>query len=88
MTKIEPVACYAAHRGTPAGTTEFFGYADKPLEPATMFYTEAQMRQLGEACAVAAWSAGMSLHKGQPNARDIGSKCAAEIRALIKEMLG
>ena len=29
--KIEPVACYAQHRLTPKGTTEFYGYADKPL---------------------------------------------------------
>ena len=35
---VEPVACYAGHRITPDGTTEFYGYADKKLEPSTMLY--------------------------------------------------
>lgn len=34
----EPVACYADHRLTPEGTTEFYGYADKKLKPSTMLY--------------------------------------------------
>jgi len=36
----EPVACYSAHRLTPEGTTEFFGYADEKLEPGTFLYTK------------------------------------------------
>ncbi|MFA5900464.1 MAG: hypothetical protein WC829_15300 [Hyphomicrobium sp.] len=35
----EPVACYAGHRLTPEGTTEFYGYADNKMEPGTMLYT-------------------------------------------------
>lgn len=34
----EPVACYADHRLTPEGTTEFFGYADKKLIPGRLLY--------------------------------------------------
>ena len=74
--KIEPVACYAGHRRTPEGTTEFYGHADKPLKPATMFYTEAQMRQLGESIAALVDSKEFALWDGD------------EIRELIKEMLG
>ena len=46
MIKLpEPVACYAGHRLTPKGTNEFYGYADTLLSTATMFYTEAQLKQ-------------------------------------------
>lgn len=79
MTKIEPVACYAGHRSTPEGTKEFYGYADKPLEPATMFYTEAQMRRAMEACAAVCNDADKSTHP---------SDLADAIRNLIKEVLG
>lgn len=34
-----------------------------------------------EACAVAAWSTGMGLHMKAHDAREIGSACAAAIRA-------
>ena len=83
--KIEPVACYAAHRITPEGTTEFFGYADKPLEPATMFYTINQMRQLGEACAAVCERTPKMQAYG--NNRAVQDECASEIRELIKELL-
>jgi len=35
-----------------------------------------------ERCAVAAWSTGMSLHRRNHDAREIGSACAEAIRAL------
>jgi len=57
-------------------------------------YTADQMREYGEACAkaereacaVAAWLAGMDYHNttlGLPvaDAREVGSKCAKDIRA-------
>lgn len=44
-------------------------------------YTEAQLRQLGEACAAAC----DSIAKGRNSA--VGTRCADSVRRLIKELL-
>lgn len=80
--KIEPVA--TAHANGRIERHVVLGYAAGPER----LYTEAQLRQLVEACAVAAWNTGMSLHMKQHDAREVGARCAGEIRELIKEMLG
>lgn len=84
--KIEPVAsivpCY-----TPSGKRVALNTRHQGLPIGTVLYTEAQLRQLVEACAVAAWNTGMDLHMKQHDSREVGSAGAAAIRELIKELL-
>ena len=72
MTKIEPVAsivpCY-----TPSGKRVALNTRHQGLPIGTVLYTEAQMRQLGEACADAC--------------DDVYGCSHPAIRELIKEML-
>ena len=79
MTKIEPVAsivpCY-----TPSGKRVALNTRHQGLPIGTVLYTEAQLRQLVEACAASCEDVGKwpSL---QPR------HCAESIRNLIKELL-
>lgn len=78
--RVEPVAYYANHRLTPEGTTEFYGYADKKLEPSTMLYTAeaiaAARVQENERCAQA-------LEALWHSNDDSTKKCIAAIRAML-----
>ena len=82
--KIEPVARRTRCRSDPGMTGTYpWSYKDDkrrfPLEPAyeeERMYTEAQMRQLGEACAKLVST---SLFCGQ---------AVQGVRELIKEMMG
>ena len=49
--------------------------------PIRALYTEAQMRQLGEACAAVCYS----IAKGRNSV--VGTRCADSVRRLIKELL-
>ena len=75
--KIEPVAsivpCY-----TPSGKRVALNTRHQGLPIGTVLYTEAQMRQLGEACAAVCSDADKSAHP---------SDLADLIRELVKEML-
>ena len=53
--------------------------------PIRALYTEAQMRQLGEACAARCERTPKMQAYG--NNRAVQDECAAEIRELIKELL-
>ena len=81
--KIEPVGrmdvCVKCK--TPFGREYYCpkcGYDTCVEEPA---YTEAQLRQLGEACAASC----DAIAKGRNSV--VGTRCADSVRRLIKEML-
>jgi len=94
MTKIEPVAsivpCY-----TPNGKRVALNTRHQGLPIGTVLYTEAQMRQLGEACAAVCEGlvtyppghGGQWEGYGPVTTHRNGSECAEEIRTLVKEML-
>ena len=79
--KIEPVAsivpCY-----TPSGKRVALNTRHQGLPIGTVLYTEAQMRQLGEACAAVA-----EREHSTDAERVYGKEVAELIRNLIKEML-
>lgn len=81
MTKIEPVAsivpCY-----TPSGKRVALNTRHQGLPIGTVLYTEAQMIQLGEACADIA-----EREHSTDAERVYGKEVAELIRNLIKEML-
>jgi len=82
--KIEPVAsivpCY-----TPSGKRVALNTRHQGLPIGTVLYTEAQLRQLVEACAAVCERTPKMQAYG--NNRAVQDECAAAIRELIKEML-
>lgn len=89
--KIEPVGFLSTHNVEGPFKLQFHKtreeiYTDTCLRIDAV-YTETQMRQLVEACAVTAWNTGMDLHMKQHDSREVGSAGAAAIRELIKELL-
>lgn len=82
----EPVAIYSGHRLTPEGTKEFWGYADKPLQPGTKLYTTpqpAQATQPAEVTDAAIDAATRHLyHNGKPTSKEYRVSIARAILAL------
>ena len=87
--KIEPVGylyhdAESAEKANPLlhSTLIVFASDRKPTcRNETPLYTEAQMRQLGEACAAAC----DSIAKGRNSV--VGTRCADSVRRLIKDLL-
>lgn len=88
MKKIEPVG-YLSVKGHLYDTVAAAGVGYERV------YTEAQMRQLGEACAAVCEGlvtyppghGGQWEGYGPVTTHRNGSECAEEIRTLVKEML-
>jgi len=85
--KIEPVAsivpCY-----TPSGKRVALNTRHQGLPIGTVLYTEAQLRQLVEACAVAAWNTGMDLHMKQHDSREVAHTGVRGEVAMTKDVWG